>query len=85
MRVLLTGFHPFAQHQTNISWQVAKSFTENVIVTDPWLQQRELKIGDLDVIYTYHFIAVKKTTIKEKIVDGEKEKKKNRGGGEFFL
>ena len=49
MRVLLTGFHPFAHHQTNISWQVAKSFTENIIVTDPWLQQRESKLGDLDV------------------------------------
>jgi 8-oxo-dGTP diphosphatase len=49
MRVLLTGFHPFAHHQTNISWQVAKSFTENVIVTDPWLQQRESKLDDLDV------------------------------------
>jgi 8-oxo-dGTP diphosphatase len=49
MRVLLTGFHPFAHHQTNISWQVAKSFTENIIVTDPWLEQRESKLDDLDV------------------------------------
>jgi len=58
MRVLLTGFHPFAQHQTNISWQVAKSFTEHVIVTDPWLQQRELKIGDLDVIIDVNELSV---------------------------
>ena len=50
MRVLLTGFHPFAQHQTNISWQVAKSFTSNVIVTDPWSLQRESKVDDLEVI-----------------------------------
>jgi 8-oxo-dGTP diphosphatase len=49
MRVLLTGFHPFSNHQTNISWQVAKSFTENAIVTDPWSLQRESKIDDLDV------------------------------------
>ena len=49
MRVVLTGFHPFAHHQTNISWQVAKSFTEHVIVTDPWALQRESKRDDLDV------------------------------------
>ena len=49
MRVLLTGFHPFAQHQTNISWQVAKSFVEQVTVTDPWSLQRESELDDLDV------------------------------------
>ena len=49
MRVVLTGFHPFAHHQTNISWQVAKSFAEHVIVTDPWALQRESKLDDLDV------------------------------------
>ena len=49
MRVLLTGFHPFAHHQTNISWQVAKSFTEHVIVTDPWALQGGSKRDDLDV------------------------------------
>ena len=58
MRVLLTGFHPFAQHQTNISWQVAKSFTENVIVTDPWLQQRGSKLDDLDVRIDVHELSV---------------------------
>ena len=43
-----------------------------------WFKSRFAEpLSDLDVIYTYHFIAVKKTTIKEKIVDGEKEKKKN--------
>ena len=49
MRVVLTGFQPFAHHQANISWQVAKSFTQNIIVTDPWLEQRESKLDDLDV------------------------------------
>lgn len=58
MRVLLTGFHPFAQHQTNISWQVAKSFTENIIVTDPWLQQRGSKLDDLDVRIDVHELSV---------------------------
>jgi hypothetical protein len=43
-----------------------------------WFKSRFAEpLSDLDIIYTYHFIAVKKTTIKEKIVDGKKEKKKN--------
>jgi len=43
-----------------------------------WFKSRFAEpLSDLDVIYTYHFIAVKKTTIKEKIVDGKKQKNKN--------
>ncbi|MDE0954685.1 MAG: NUDIX domain-containing protein, partial [Candidatus Poseidoniales archaeon] len=58
MRVVLTGFHPFAQHQTNISWQVAKSFAEQVTVTDPWSLQRESKLDDLDVIIDLNELSV---------------------------
>jgi len=43
-----------------------------------WFKSRLAEpLSDLDVIYTYHFIVVKKTTIKEKIVDGKKETKKS--------
>ena len=43
-----------------------------------WFKSRFAEpLSDLDVIYTYHFIVVKKTTIKEKIVDKKKETKKS--------
>jgi len=43
-----------------------------------WFKSRFAEpLSDLDVIYTYHFIVSKKTTIKEKIVDGKKETKKS--------
>ena len=75
MRVLLTGFHPFAQHQTNISWQVAKSFAENVTVTDPWSLHRESEIDDLDVIIDVNELSVDldgSKTVSELLKSGTK-------------
>jgi len=49
VKVLLTGFQPFAQHQTNISWQVAKSFPNSITLSDPWANNRGKQIDDLKV------------------------------------
>ena len=49
MKVLLTGFHPFAQHQTNISWQVAKSFPDSVTIADPWATLRKKQLDVIQV------------------------------------
>jgi len=43
-----------------------------------WFKSRFAEpLSDLDVIYTYDFEVVKTTVIKEKIVDGKKQKNKN--------
>jgi len=49
VKVLLTGFQPFAQHQTNISWQVAESFPNSITLSDPWANNREKQIDDFKV------------------------------------
>lgn len=49
MRVILTGFQPFAEHLSNISWQVAKSMVGENSIADPWAVQREAKLADLQV------------------------------------
>ena len=49
VKVLLTGFHPFAQHQTNISWQVANSFPQNTTVNDPWVTTRKNQLDSIHV------------------------------------
>lgn len=49
MKVLLTGFHPFAQHQTNISWQVADSFPQSITVNDPWKNARNNQLDSIQV------------------------------------
>jgi 8-oxo-dGTP diphosphatase len=49
MKVLLTGFHPFAQHQTNISWQVANSFPQSITANDPWVTTRNNQLDSIQV------------------------------------
>ena len=49
MKVLLTGFHPFAQHQTNISWQVADSFPKSITIDDPWVNARNTQLDSIQV------------------------------------
>jgi len=49
VKVLLTGFHAFAQQQSNVSWQVAKSFPNSITVTDPWANNRKNQLDAIQV------------------------------------
>ena len=40
-RILLTGFEPFGDNKDNISENILKTFSKELNITDPWLQQRK--------------------------------------------
>ena len=73
-RILVTGFEPFGDHNSNISMDILENVPENVTISDPWHNSRDRTLPNQQIVIEKMILTVDNdgsNTIANRLDQGE--------------
>ena len=73
-RILVTGYEPFGNHNSNISMDILESVPENLTISDPWHNSRDRKLPNQQIVIEKMILTVDNdgsNTIANRLDQGE--------------